>query len=176
MIVAVDAGVLLHLLNPDLPAPIDPETGERPTDCAARVEHLIDRISRVGGRLVIPTPALSEILVKAGAAGPDLLARLAGKKSIRVASFDEMAAVECAALAGGRAARGRTSPRPKAKFDEQIVAIAVVEACEEIVSDDGDMLRLAPSGMKVTRLAELPLPPVSAQQSFELRAPEPGHD
>ena len=170
MIVAVDAGVLLHLINPDLPAPVDPETGERPTDCAARVEALIDRISRQGGRLVIPTPALSEMLVKAGAAGPEWLARLSAKRAVRIVPFDQLAAVECAALAAKRGQRPGAQTRAKAKFDEQIVAIAVVEKCDEIVSDDDDIARLAPPGIVVHRLASLPLPPEAAQHKLPFDA------
>ena len=55
-----------------------------------------------GDVLVIPTPALAEMLTRADAVGNDWLATLHGKKAIRIAPFDEMAAIECAALAARR--------------------------------------------------------------------------
>lgn len=168
MIVAVDSGVLLHLIDPDLPARPDPTTGVRPVHCRERINHLVDTISRAGGRLVIPTPVLAEVLVKAGAAGPDWLASIAAKRTIRIAAFDQMAAVECAALSRERAGRVKGGTRAKAKFDEQIVAIAIVEGCDEIIADDGDIRKIAPRTLTVRTLAELPLPPQSDQGSLPL--------
>ncbi len=175
MIVAVDSGVLLHLIDPKVSARPDPETGQRPEDCEGRLQYLIDRISRAGGRLVIPTPVLAELLVKAGPASADWLSRLSGKKAIRVAPFDERAAVECAELAKGRLGRKPKGTRAEAKFDEQVIAIALVEGCDEIIADDDDIRKLAPSHLKVTRLAELALPPQDAQWDLPLPSGEPGN-
>lgn len=166
MIIAVDSGVLMHLIDPDLPTRPDPTTGLPTEDCARRVQYLIERVSRASGRLVIPTPVLAEVLVKAGPAGQEWLAQLSNRRAVRVAPFDEMAAVECAAMANERALRNRSVPRGQAKFDEQIVAIAIVENCDEIVADDDYIARIAPESMKVTRLADLPLPPEDPQGSL----------
>lgn len=163
MIAAVDASVLMHLIDPNLAAAIDPSTGQ-PTDrCAERIDFLVRQFAKSSDRLVIPTPTLSECLVYAGAKGPQWLAALSGKRAVTIAPFDECAAVECAAMARQRAAKGRTSPRNKAKFDEQIVAIAIVNGASVIYSDDDDIHRLAPADISVIRVADLPLPPTSGQ-------------
>lgn len=167
MIAAIDASVLLLMFDPDSGIPLDRD-GEPVARCKERVDHLVDRLSKSGGRLLVPTPALQELLVGAGAVGPEWLSKLNGKRAIRIAPFDEMAAVECAALARDRASRGSKSPRAKAKFDEQIVAIAKLHGATEIYSDDSDIRKLAPAHITVIGIAELPLPPEDAQGNLDL--------
>lgn len=162
MIVAIDASVLLHLIDPDLPVPPGPN-GEVPTRCRERLEHFIAGMSKRGDRLLIPTPALSESLVRAGDAGPGWLAALSGRKAVRTAPFDDKAAFECAALALERRKRRGATTRNKAKFDEQIVAIAVAEQAELLLSDDPDIRSLAPSHVTVKGIGDLDLPPEAAQ-------------
>lgn len=170
MIAAIDASVLLLMFDPEISAPLG-QDGQQVDRCKERVDYLVERMSKSGGRLLIPTPVLSELLVGAGAAGPEWMARLRNKRAIQIVAFDELAAVECAALARERAARGSTSPRAKAKFDEQIVAIARFHGATEIYSDDSDIRKLVSSEMAVIGIAELPLPPEDAQSSFDLDLP-----
>ncbi len=162
MIIAIDASVLLHLIEPTLSAPPGPD-GTVPERCQDRLNFFIEQSSKNGDRLLIPTPALSEALVKAGEAGPAWLSVLHGKRSVRVAPFDEKAAVECAALARERGNRRGATTRDKAKFDEQIVAIAVAEQAELLLSDDADIRRLAPPHLKVKGIGDLDLPPQDRQ-------------
>lgn len=165
MIVAADASVILHLIDPDLPAV--PDSDGRPvTKCRERIEHLLDTMTKRGDTLLIPTPALAEMLTRGGDVGNDWLSVLSGKRAIRVAPFDQMAAIECAALARTRKARKPAATRRKAKFDEQIVAIAVTGKAEEILSDDKDIRALAPKGMSVRGIADLDLPPEAAQSDM----------
>lgn len=172
MIAAIDASVLLLMFDPDSGIPLGGD-GKPVARCKERVDHLVDRLSKSGGRLLVPTPALSELLVGAGVAGPEWLSRLNGKRAIRIAPFDELAAVECAALARDRASRGSTSPRAKAKFDEQIVAIARLHGATEIYSDDSDIRKLASPGITVLGIADLPLPPEDTQGRLDLVPREP---
>lgn len=88
---------------------------------------------------------------------------LTGKRAIRIVPFDQLAAIECAELARTRKQRAHTSTRNKAKFDEQIIAIAVAARAEEILSDDGDIRALAPPHVKVRGISDLDLPPESAE-------------
>ena len=87
-------------------------------------------------------------------------------------------AAECAQLTAKRAAKTGDAPigwRDKAKFDEQIMAIAIVEGAATIYSDDADIVKLAPEGMEVIGLAALPLPPEDAQPKLPgLEPPLPG--
>jgi predicted nucleic acid-binding protein len=162
LIVAIDSTVLLHLIGPDLAVSVG-QNGERVEQCYERLQHAIDTMSKNNDTIVVPTPVLAEILTKAGPVGNDWLSTLHGKRAIRIAPFDEMAAIECAALARTRKARSPASTRNKAKFDEQIVAIAVANRAEKILSDDADIRKLAPASMHVQGIDDLDLPPAAAQ-------------
>jgi hypothetical protein len=77
--------------------------------------------------------------------GPELLRILSSSRHFRIAPFDERAAVEFAARQAERIAASERAPaatRTKAKFDDQIVAIAV-EGATTIYSDDEDISKLA---------------------------------
>lgn len=162
MIFAVDASVLLHMIDPNLPVPPD-ASGEVPSRCADRIEYLLDCMGKNGDRMIVPTPTLAEVLINAGNAGPQWLNVLHRHKAVRVAPFDEKSAIECAAMSKDRARRKHQSTRNKAKFDEQIVAIAITERAEIILSDDSDIRALAPSHIVVKGIGELDLPPEDPQ-------------
>src|SRR5262249_26177119 len=87
---------------------------------------------------------------------------LGSSRHFRIAPFDERAAVEFAARRAERKAQSGKSPAPthaKAKFDDQIVAIAAVEGATLIYSDDSDIKTLVDKRFEVKGIAELPLPP-----------------
>ena len=160
MIVAMDASVLTFVLRPEAAGPAGVDR------LADRVRHLISELTKANATVVIPTPALAEVLVQAGAAGPALLSNLERGRVFRVAPFDQIAAVEHAALVEQRLSTNTKlsrTERAKAKFDEQIVAIATVTRAEIIYSDDADIRKLVVGGRKVLGLADLPLPPQDAQ-------------
>ena len=164
MIVAIDASVLVYLLDANAAAPLDKASGQPVTDCKARVDHLVEILAKRQDKLLIPTPALAEVLARAGVAGPEWLRLLRQSRHVSLGNFDERAAVECAAMAAKRLAnRGAASPRWKPKFDEQIVAIANVEGAKVIYSDDADIAALVREGVQVIGVAALPLPPAAAQ-------------
>ena len=64
-----DSTVLLYLLEPDAQTPRDPATGAPVADARQRIEHLIETLERKNEVVVIPTPVLSEVLVRADSAG-----------------------------------------------------------------------------------------------------------
>jgi hypothetical protein len=165
LIVALDATVLTFLFEKDANAPIDPQTGEPLERCYDRVNHLIAEMAANSAKIVIPTPALAEILVKAGEAGPEWLNIIEKSRHFVIADFDVRAAAE-------HAAQMINSPRPiagrkqKAKFDYQIIAIARVAGAEAIYSFDGDIAKDAGPGLKVCGGFDLPLPPEPAQKNL----------
>jgi hypothetical protein len=61
--VVFDASILLFVFDENTPASV--------TGAKERVAHLIDRLTALGEKIIIPTPALSECLVHAGPAGED---------------------------------------------------------------------------------------------------------
>ncbi|CAN7705926.1 PIN domain-containing protein [Bradyrhizobium sp. LjRoot220] len=162
MIVALDATVLIYIIDENAPPPIDPATGQAVKNCKERLDHLLLTLQKENAKIIIPTLALGEVLVKAQQAAPELLRDLTSSKHFRVSSFDAMAAVEYAAMHAARLGKVTTN-RTKAKFDEQIVAIARVENATIIYSDDGDIAKLASPRMQVLGIASLPLPVAKSQ-------------
>ena len=130
-----------------------------------RIEHLVLLLEARGCKIIVPTPALSELLVLAGEAGPEYLAELNSSACFKICDFDQRAAIEVAAairaaIQEGDKKAGATAPWAKVKFDRQIVAIARVEGADVIYSDDEDMVRYASRvNISVVRVADLPMPP-----------------
>ncbi len=86
--------------------------------------------------------------MKAEAAAPDYLAEFDRNRYFKLAGFDKRAMIEFVAMERDRVSvpkqpSGAQPARPKAKFDEQIVAISKVENATTIYSDDPDIKRLA---------------------------------
>jgi hypothetical protein len=96
--VSVDAGVLSLLLHPTAKPPIDPSTKKPVEKAHERVEQLIDDLDAAKERIIIPAPALAEFLVLAGPDGPQYLSEIALQSHIYIQPFDQLAAVELAAL------------------------------------------------------------------------------
>jgi len=161
--VVFDTTFLSLLLYPDARPPRDPSTKQPVERAKDRIEHLVETLSKARQKIVIPTPALSELL--AVVKNPqELLAEINSSRWFVVHPFDQRAAIECAELvrAVKKAPRKQDSSSmwAKAKFDYQIIAIAIVVGAEIIYSDDEDIFRHLKGGpIKVIRISELPLPP-----------------
>lgn len=172
--VVFDATTLLYLFDPEAKAPTDPETGKPVTRVKERIKFLVSDLEKRKEKIIVPTPALSELLVRAGDVGPEYLDILGKSAAFKVVDFDQRAAVEVAAAirealdAGGKKG-GSESSWAKVKFDRQIIAIAKVERASPIYSDDGDIERFSKnSGVTVVRVSDLPLPSEDAQRSLPL--------
>ena len=130
--VVVDATILMLFFRPDAGVPTGP--GGAPIDFPKeRIEFLIEETEKAREKVIIPTPVLSEVLVRAGpTASQKIVEDINRYSAFRIESFDARAAIEVAAMT--RAAlddtgkkRGKaTGPWAKIKYDRQIVAIAKV--------------------------------------------------
>ena len=174
----IDAAQLGYLVAGDSSAPLDPSTGQPVERARDRLEHLIAELDRQKDTLIVPTPALAEVLVLAGDAGPAFLDRISRSSRIRVADFDSRAAVEVAAmtrdaLRDGDKLGGSDAPWQKVKIDRQIIAIAKVNGSETIYSDDQNLAKFAERvGLRMVGLAALPLPPEPEPDLFTERTGE----
>jgi hypothetical protein len=134
---------------------------------AERMEALVRKISSERDTIIIPAPALSELLVQVPSDKiADLLVQLDTSRWFRVEAFDAAAAVElatrtAAALAAKEKREGlEVTPWQKIKFDRQIVAIAIVSGATELISDDPDVDHIGKRwGIRVSSVADLPIPP-----------------
>ena len=177
MAVAFDASLLVYVVSRDASAPLDPSTGHPVLNCAERIDFLLDTLAQRSERVIVPTPALAEVLVKASEAAAEYLAQLTKSRHFSVRSFDTLAAVEHADIQRERRANAavpKSATRTKAKFDDQIIAIARVAAVDTVYSDDPDIRRLCKHlGMDCVGISELPLPPTDPQMSLDF---QPGWD
>lgn len=166
MIVVVDSSALALLVNHDANPPTDPSTGAALTLARERIEKFVGDMDAKNDVLVVPTPVLAEILVKAGQGAGEVKQQLGALARVRVVPFDELAAVELAAMtieiaAGGDKRGGDAQPWQKVKFDRQIIAIARVAQASLLYADDANLVATARRmGMTAISTWELPVPDV----------------
>jgi predicted nucleic acid-binding protein len=172
MSAAFDASMLVYVVTPNALAPIDPTTGYPVERCGERVDHLLNTLQKSGTRIIIPAPALAEVLVKALDAAAEYLTQLTKSRHFSIRPFDTLAAVEHADIQRERRNSGavpKSASRPKAKFDDQIFAIARIAQADTIYSDDPDIRKLCSHfGVACVGIAELPLPPEDPQMHLDL--------
>lgn len=95
MIVAFDNTFLSLVLRPGSPPASNYETGQPVEYSRERIEALVDSLANTGGRVLIPTPCLTELL----SAVPDLeraVSEIDRSPAFQIASFDARCAIELA--------------------------------------------------------------------------------
>ena len=150
------------------------DSAQQPVTMAKeRVRGMIAELEKQGATIIVATPALSEIMVRAGVqAGQTWLAQMNQSKAFKVVSFDAKSAIEVAIMAGHtiKGEKGSEATKEtyaKLKYDRQIVAIAKTEGATAFYTDDGQQTNLAQRlGMTVRGLADIPIPTTSAQTEF----------
>ncbi len=171
---AFDSTFLTFLFVPSAPCAV-----ERARD---RVDDLIGSIHGAGNRIVIPSPALSELLIGVGHSRKQILHELTHNPKFLIAPFETRAALELALMAEtirketGKKRGDAGGTWAKVKFDWQIVAISKVCNVSTIYSEDPDIHKLATSvGIGVKSVSDLPLPTKAYQGGtlFDVSKQEP---
>ena len=160
MSVAFDATVLVDFFNRKL-------NGDR----RAKLDDLVATLEKSKTKIVIPTPALTEVLIRAGKAREETYNVLVRKSAFDVAPFDAKAAMECSILLedAWSTTEKRGITKTKFKFDWQIVAIAASRRVTAIYSDDGDVANAAARvAIRVIRIDDLVLPESAKQTKLDL--------
>jgi predicted nucleic acid-binding protein len=153
--VVIDANMLMLLVRPDIVPAAAPGALiiDHPKE---RIEFLVRELEKAKAKIVIPTPALSESLVRADAAAAQQIIEQINKFSVfRIEPFDTRAAIEVAlmtrnAIDSGGKKLGSAATWAKLKYDRQIVAIAKVCGATTIYSDDRD-IRIQAVGYRSSR-------------------------
>ncbi len=127
--------------------------------------------------IIIPTPALCECLARAGKAGDEIIATLRASTNFRIVGFGLRAAIECAELIASAKSKSDKKHEgttwAKAKFDWQIIAIAIAESVKTIYSDDRDLAAPADrANIKIVRFSDIKLAGKRAQRSLPLKVPK----
>lgn len=171
MIVGADSTFLLYFFAPPGTVGTPKDANDRPISFAKeRVESLIDDLQKSQAKVIVATPALSEIMVRVGVvAGQRYAAEIRKSKVFRLVSFDEKAAIEVAIMAG-HLTKGAgdadlmVGTKAKVKYDRQIVAIAHTEGATVFYTDDENQAKLATRlGMVVKGLGDCLVPTEAAQ-------------
>jgi predicted nucleic acid-binding protein len=161
----LDASVLTLILNPDAKSPPDPTTEKPISKAKERVDYLLATLQQTNKRIVIPTPVLSEVLVRAGKEGLKYIETIRKSEHFAVKPFDEISAIELAemnrrAIADGNKTAKTEAPYQKIKVDRQIVAICKIAGVQTLYACDKPLTNYARlAGLNVIGLHELPLPP-----------------
>ena len=173
MKVVFDASVLLLLVDPTAKAPAVDEAVERQGSARDRIDHLIATLDKRRAIAVVPSPALTELLINSGQAAGGVAEILSATRRFIIHPFDMKAAVECGVMLGDARRKGkRSAPWAKVKFDHQIVAIAKSVNAEVIYSDDSDIKKLGDKeNIRVFGVWDLAPPPVEAQYDMLLSQP-----
>lgn len=167
--VVIDATMLLLMLRPGTSVPVGPDglPVSRPKE---RIDHLVQQLDKAKTKIIIPTPALGEALVRAGAEASQQIVEHLQKYSVfSIEPFDTRASIEVAAMSREGMAQGNKRGKSsdtwaKVKYDRQIVAIAKVHGATTIYSDDKHIGTLGRrSKINVVGLSDLSLPPQKAQ-------------
>ncbi|WP_157879044.1 PIN domain-containing protein [Pararhodospirillum photometricum] len=163
--VVMDSNILLFFFVSKTGVPRDPVSHaeiDRPWE---RICYLIQELEKEKTKIVIPTPVLSEVLIRAKQASPEYISRIQKSSIFIIQPFDVIAAIELAemtrrALDIGDKKSGSNETWAKIKYDRQIIAISKVVRAHTIYSDDKNLAYFAKKeNIKVVGLADCPLPP-----------------
>jgi|SRR5208337_2898345 len=96
--VAIDNTFLALMLHEKTRPPQDPSTKKPVERIKDRIEKLLEDLDSESERMILATPVLSEFLIFVGKDGPQYLEKLSSMKNILIKPFDELAAIELAAI------------------------------------------------------------------------------
>jgi hypothetical protein len=155
-----DASYLVVLLHPN-PAPAKDRNDQAVSHFKERVAYLASSMDISNNTIGVPTPAMAEVLVRAGTARAKYVSLLSDTWRFQLLPFDSRAAIESAELiAAIKSNKEKWETWAKVKFDIQIVSIAKAESAALIYSDDKDIENYAKRlKIQVVRICDLPLPP-----------------
>ncbi|MEW6485121.1 MAG: VapC toxin family PIN domain ribonuclease [Pseudomonadota bacterium] len=149
----------------------DPHTGLEVPDPERRIEALINLVENSNGSIIIPTPVLAEYLVGIDKKDHQSHISIIQKKScFEIASFDEIAAFECAQMPSIKELKAmmRSDTANKVKFDRQIISIAKSLNVDEIWTHDiGVFKRCKEMGVIVKSLADIAPAPIQVVIDME---------
>jgi len=172
MKVVFDSTFLLLLVDEQAMPPA--REGSDPSMARDRAAFLIETLSKQRATIIIPTPVLTEILVRSGSDVNALIEMIDSMSHVEIAPFGRRAAIECGLMMRSRWRSGKKKGLgqswPKAKFDHQIVAIARTHDADVLYSDDAGVTRLA-GEMNILGIWELPERPIDPQPKLPLPDP-----
>ena len=170
--VVFDTSVMGIAFDEHPSVPLDPATKLPLTHARARMDYLLKLLGESKQRVMLPTPAIAEYIVKGGPDKEKRVEAIVSSKAFVVAPFDLRAAIECALIEDADTARGKplaeSQTKAKVKFDRQIIAIAIARGATTIYTGDRHLADVARScEVNAVLTWELPLPPQEPQEPLD---------
>ena len=166
MRVVFDASTLLLALDSKVRAPKNSRTNAPVIQVQERVVYLLKTLEKAKARIILPSPALAEMLVRVDPQATESYFDFLNRNArIEIAAFDMRCAIEFSEITRSVSTvsdkkGGVEATWAKVKFDRQIMAIACVNNVERVYSDDQHLHALGKKlGVEVVRTLDLPLPP-----------------
>ena len=161
--VIFDTSILVLSLDPEnAKPPVDPSTGAPLTNCKVRIDHLIETLSAAGASILVPTPVLSEYLIKAGPNKDEYANMILQSKNFTTGDFNVRAAIELTLLKDpdlSKKSLDEKVTKAKIRFDRQIISIAKVNGADCVYTSDGNLAKTARvNGLRAVMAWELPEP------------------
>jgi predicted PilT family ATPase len=161
--VAFDNTFLTLLLDPTSQVRPNPVTGAATLYMPGRISSLIDDLTVRGDKLIIPAPAIAEVMCRVNPPSK-VMAKLGAYKCIEPYAFDQ----KCALTLGEITQKSREEikdarllndwTRQRVKVDLQIVAVALTYGADTLYTDDDSQTAFAEMcGMNVMHTWNLPL-------------------
>lgn len=160
MKIVIDTNVLVQIMqNENAKELADPVTGAGVDNAFKRAEALVEYIDAVKGIVILPAPVVSEYLLGIDRNSYQIhLDIINSVKSIEVAPFDQIAAIECAMLVSNQEMKqlDPESKMAKLKYDRQILAIGIAAGAKEIWTHDKGLYKKAiAAGLSVKSLNDI---------------------
>lgn len=178
MTVGFDNTMLSILLNPDGKIPDDPNTGAPVIEAKARAEAVVHVVQKQRRRIILPAPALAELLTAIGPDAQQYVNVVSRSRVFEVGNFDARCAAELALLNRdtfkAHDDREKLEPYQKRKVDRQIIAICKAYGVTELYTDDrGLSSRARMCGITPISICEIAIPDSARQGEFQLEQHDP---
>jgi predicted nucleic acid-binding protein len=169
--VGFDNTMLSLLLNPKCRAPVGVD-GKPLLMAVRRAEYLVERLGKSRQKIIVPTPAVAEVLTAIGPDNQKWLEVVARSRLFEIAPFDYISAIELALLNRDILFRedkkNKAEPYQKVKTDRQIIAILKSRNVEDFYTDDSSLAKRASlCGITAISTHALPVPEGDRQMNIE---------
>lgn len=176
--VAFDNTMLSILLNPNGLLPLDKATGKPIEFAKIRADSVILALQKSRRKIILPTPALAELLTVIGPDAQQYVNTIARSRVFEIAAFDAKCASELALLNRGTFLSGdkktKAEPYQKIKVDRQIIAICCANDVTELYTDDSNLAKRARlCGIVPLGIGDVPIPDSAKQMELRLEPHEP---
>lgn len=153
---------------------IDPASTQNQNQRAERVRYFIRETSKSSEVIVIPAPALTELVAGRARRVEEIVETIRGFRVMEIQAFDTVIAIETGERIAGVQARIPEDQRLPGwkvamKYDAMVASTALVRGARAIVTtDEGFGKYLEGTPVSILHIDDLPLPPEDPQGRMEV--------